>query len=69
MLVVVIVAVVYAIYLVMGTQVRATPDSVAELERALASAKQACVAGPPQGPACQDMARITTELAERRRRP
>lgn len=65
MLMAVLVAVAYAFYLILGTSTGSAPAT--DLERDLAQARAACVAGPPQGPACVDAARITTELAQRQR--
>ena len=69
MLLAVIIAIGYALYLALGPPERSPSTKVADLERALAAAKKACVEGPPQGPSCAEAARLTTEIAERSRRP
>ena len=67
MLVAVVIAIAYAIFLFLRPVAPAPGTSVADLERALAAAKKACVEGPPQGPSCAEAARLTTEIAERSR--
>jgi hypothetical protein len=51
----------------LDTPSKAGGAPMTELQRDLDRARAACVAGPPQGPACVDAARITTELAQRQR--
>jgi len=67
MLVAVAIAIAYAIFLFFRPATPVPVTSVADLERALAAAKKACVEGPPQGPSCAEAARLTTEIAERGR--
>lgn len=66
MLLVVVIAVAYTIYLQLAPTSPAG-RSLDLIERDLAAARAQCVAGPPQGAACRDAARLTTEIAERRR--
>jgi len=40
--------------------------NVDDMERALATARRACVDGPPQGPACAEAARLTEDIAKSR---
>jgi hypothetical protein len=66
MLLAVVIAVAYAIWLQLSPGSPST-RSLDVIERDLAAARAQCVAGPPQGAACRDAARLTTEMAERRR--
>jgi hypothetical protein len=67
MIAVVVVTIAYAAFLFLRPTAPAPVTSLADLERALAAAKKACVEGPPQGPSCAEAARLTTEIAERGR--
>jgi len=66
MLLAVVIAVAYAIYLQLSPALPSAP-SLDVIERDLAAARAQCVAGPPQGAACREAARLTTEIAQRRR--
>jgi hypothetical protein len=64
LLIVLVAGVAYALYLASAGSPRASIAAADELERKLAIAKRACVEGPPQGPACVEAARLTTEIAK-----
>jgi hypothetical protein len=68
-LVAVLAATAYAIWGMREPDHLPSAVTTAQLERDLEAARAACVRGPPQGPACVEAARLTSALAESRKRP
>lgn len=68
-LVAVLAATAYAIWGMREPTLSPSTATTAQLERDLEAARTACVRGPPQGPACEEAARLTSALAESRKRP
>jgi hypothetical protein len=67
-LVVAVAVILYAIFLTLVPAPAAPSTDLSELERQLANARSACVAGPPQGPACVEVARLSEDIAKRKSR-
>jgi len=57
---------VYALFWPSASPPAVRAQNVDDLERALATAKRACVDGPPQNASCAEAARLTTEIAKAR---
>ena len=57
---------VYALFWPSESPPATNARNVEDLERALADAKRACVAGPPQNASCAEATRLTTQIAKAR---
>jgi hypothetical protein len=66
MIVIAVAIAVYAFFWPGAGAPAAKARNVDDLERAFASAKRACVDGPPQNASCAEAARLTVEIAQAR---